>query len=289
LESSAATATVTLTASSTGLTSATSTAIVVSRAFSYIAFSKFPTFETTAVDFSVQPQVTAYASDASAFTTQTGSVVLSSTSTGFTLASSATTGLTATMTAGVASWTGVKATVSTAGSYNLVATLGTNTASTNQLSMYTTAAATSTAKAAEQVQSVQFTVKLALDASIVDDLAKKSATETAIRADFCLAAALPIATCNIQATISKASVSTNVVILNSADSTRASPAKIAAGLSAQMLNANSVLRGTPVVGLVESPSALVVTNSNLRSSSASTASVAVATAVVAGVAAALLL
>lgn len=163
-------------------------------------------------------------------------------------------------------------------------------ATNNLLDIYSTKPDALTAKLTQQMQSVTFNVKINLDASILDNAVSKAKAEAAIRSDFCFAANIPLVGCHIYVVIKSAGVSADVTVLSNDNNYIPTPIKIAQYLSAQVTNPNSLLRSTPTVGLIESPQAFVITNSTLRGSSASTASVAVATtAVVAGLAAVFLL
>ncbi len=188
-----------LVASAAGLSSAQSSSIIVSRPTraSYIAFTSVPSFEATGVAFSSQPVVRAFATDRKVFTSQTGSVTLSAraapgtTGTPVVDTSSGSAGLTQPLSAGVASFSGVRVTAP-AGSYILEATLVAPSSPANGFSaetrfnVYATAVAAATARATEQASSNTFTLNFKIDdvyapatSSIKADLCKALSLNTA--------------------------------------------------------------------------------------------------------------
>jgi hypothetical protein len=200
--------TTTLTASAPGVTSATSTAITVTRPtkFSYLAFATSPSFETTNVAFGSAPVVKAFAADGTVFTAMTGNATLSaSAATGTTTTpdlGTATTGasLTQGFSAGVATFPNVKVTAAS-GTYVLTATAGALSASTN-FNIYADASAASTARATEQAQSNRFTVSFTIDASVCAG-ASCDPLKNLLKADFCTAASLTAQECaRISVTVS---------------------------------------------------------------------------------------
>ncbi|MEI7924667.1 MAG: LysM peptidoglycan-binding domain-containing protein [Chloroflexota bacterium] len=225
---SATSATGTITATY-GAFTVRSTAVTATRTLAYIAFSAVPTFETTGTTFSIAPVVTAYATDGTPLTTQTGDVTLSaSAATGnvSTVALSAATGaggLTAVLTNGVATFPGLKATGGT-GLYLLTATLarasGTPLSVSVNFSLYATSTAASTAAAKSQQgqPSVHLTV---------ESTASRLTTEASIRSDLCLTAGLTLANCKIQVSIAKATEQTASTVMVPDDVVRA--AQVAPG------------------------------------------------------------
>lgn len=283
----------TITATATGATSV-STTVTVSRAFGYYAFTASPSFETTNVVFAVQPVVTSFGTDGVIFTTQQATLTLAAaaaigtTGTVVLTSGTATTAPSQGLTNGVASFAGVKA-VATTGTYTLTASASPTVSVSTRFNIYADAAASATASASERSTSWEFKLKLGLDASVVDNPATKAQYEAAIRSDLCLAAGLTVANCNIQVTIVKASVTATVVVLNNADASRPSPKTIADLLVSQVSNPASPLRNSPTAGQLESFVVAVPSQSQVKAGSASTAAVASATFVAAGVMAALLL